>query len=54
MENVRMKDVATQYLRLPTYREGATTGTSAVDLRDRATAYPIFDLKKPTEDDDDK
>ncbi|KAG4066550.1 hypothetical protein HA402_007186 [Bradysia odoriphaga] len=53
MENVRMKNVSTQYLRVPEFREGAHVGASTADLRDHAAAYPICDLVTPTEDDDD-
>lgn len=53
MENIRMKNVSTQYLRVPEYRECAASGASTADIRDYAASFPICDLVKPREDDDD-
>lgn len=53
MENVRMKNVETQFLRLPVYKQ-VGVGTSqhqSIDIREHAVACPIFDLVTPNDDD---
>lgn len=53
MENVRMKNVDTQYLKLPEYKQ-VGVGTSQHQLigkREQAVASPIFDLVTPNDDD---
>ncbi len=50
MDNVKMKNVDTQFLKLPEYRRD--TASSTVDIREHAVAHPICDLVTPKVDDD--
>lgn len=50
MENVRMKTVDTQFLKVPEYKRDNATSTSKADVREHAVAYPIFDLVTPKDE----
>lgn len=51
MDNVRMKNVETPFLKLPEYKHTGV-GASQVDIRDHAKVFPIFDLVTPKDEDD--
>lgn len=52
MDNVRMKNVETQYLKVPEYRRDVgTSHHNLADIKEHAVNYPIFDLVTPKDED---
>lgn len=53
MDNVRMKNVETQFLKVPEYKrtDAGTSQHKLPDIREHAVNYPIFDLVTPKNDD---
>lgn len=52
MDNVRMKNVATQYLKVPEYRRIGAGSSQHHLVAEHKTACPIFDLVIPKDDDE--
>lgn len=54
MDNARMKNVSTQYLKVPEYKrtDAGSSQHHLVGIREHSVACPVFDLMTPKDEDE--